>query len=183
MPSYIKVYNIKVKYSFLKYFLNDFNLQWAIFALKMQFLPEVKELKEVKIWVSWTQQVIELNSNMFQYSKFSQLCLTKVGELMQCNLWMVVQSHESLEGEIESFWGRNGISICHEKTTPFTGMLRNVDTMHTYTATEKHKTLILINLVEGILWLPHWTCGTLRLKGIWELCMWNNHYVRRMLKP
>ena len=39
------------------------------------------------------------------------------------------------------------------------------------TATEKHNTLILINLVEGILWLPHWTCGTLRLKGcdIWEL--------------
>ena len=67
MPSYIKVYNIKVKYIFLKYFLNDFNLQWAIFALKMQFLPEVKELKEVKIWVSWTQQVIELNSNMFQF--------------------------------------------------------------------------------------------------------------------
>ena len=90
---------------------------------------------------------------------------------MQCNWWMVVQSHESLEGEIESFWERNGIGICHEKTTPFTGMLRNVDTMHTYTATEKHKTLILINLVEGILWLPHWTCGTLRLKGCdtWEL--------------
>ena len=42
----------------LRLFLNDFNLQWAIFTLKMPFLPEVKDPEGRSIHCSATAAVL-----------------------------------------------------------------------------------------------------------------------------